>query len=163
MSIYNQLRLRIHEILTYAVNQRGFDTNFDRRYRYTEEMGMSAKAALSVPGMSAKAALSVPGMSAFTKYGSIDLTFYFGDIDLHISTDKSPVFFLRGESFGTYPIERVRPCPTPADPNSLITDDGVILHMTVTEYEQYLERLLEELSGDRCFEWIDRVEGVEEI
>ena len=152
MSIYNQLRLRIHEILTYAVNQRGFDTNFDRRYRYTEEMGMSAKAALSVPGM-----------SAFTKYGSIDLTFYFGDIDLHISTDKSPVFFLRGESFGTYPIERVRPCPTPADPNSLITDDGVILHMTVTEYEQYLERLLEELSGDRCFEWIDRVEGVEEI
>ena len=140
-STYNQLRLRIHEILTYAVNQRGFDTNFDRRYRYTEEMGMSA----------------------FTKYGSIDLTFYFGDIDLHISTDKSPVFFLRGESFGTYPIERVRPYPTPADPNSLITDDGVILHMTVTEYEQYLERLLEELSGDRCFEWIDRVEGVEEI
>lgn len=152
MSIYNQLRLRIHEILTYAVNQRGFDTNFDRRYRYTEEMGMSAKAALSVPGM-----------SAFTKYGSIDLTFYFGDIDLHISTDKSPVFFLRGESFGTYPIERVRPWPTPVDPNSLITDDGVILHMTVTEYEQYLERLLEELSGDCCFEWIDRVEGVEEI
>lgn len=150
--IYNQLRLRIHEILTYAVQQWGFDSSFNRRYWYTEEMGMSAKAALSVPGM-----------SAFTKYGSIDLTFYFGGIDLHISTDKSPSFYVRGKSFGTYPIERVRPWPTPEDPNSIITDDGLMVYMTLAEYEQYLERLLEELSGDRCFEWIDRVEEAEEI
>lgn len=150
--IYNQLRLRIHEILTYAVQQWGFDSSFDRRYWYTEEMGMCAKAALSVPGM-----------SAFTKYGSIDLTFYFGGIDLRISTDKSPSFYVRGKNFGTYPIERVRPWPTPEDPNSIITDDGLMVYMTLAEYEQYLERLLEELSGDRCFEWIDRVEEAEEI
>lgn len=141
MSIYNQLRLRIHEILTYAVQQWGFDSSFNRRYWYTEEMGMSA----------------------FTKYGSIDLTFYFGDIDLHISTDKSPSFYVRGKNFGTYPIERVRPWPTPEDPNSIITDDGLMVYMTLTEYEQYLERLLDELSGDRCFGWIDRVEEAEEI
>lgn len=85
-STYNQLRLRIHEILTYAINQ-----------------------------------------------------------------------------WETYPIARVRPWPTPEDPNTIITDDGLILHMTVTEYEQYLERPLEEISGDRCFEWIDRVEEAEEI
>lgn len=139
--IYNQLRLRIHEILTYAVQQWGFDSSFDRRYWYTEEMGMQA----------------------FTKYGSIDLTFYFGGIDLRISTDKSPSFYVRGKNFGTYPIERVRPWPTPEDPNSIITDDGLMVYMTLAEYEQYLERLLEELSGDRCFEWIDRVEEAEEI
>lgn len=150
--VYNKLRQRIHEILTYAVQQWGFDSSFNRRYSYTEEMGMSAKAALSVPGM-----------SAFTKYGSIDLTFYFGGIDLHIGTDKSPSFYVRGKSFGTYPIERIRPWPTPEDPNSIITDDGLMVYMTLTEYEQYLERLLDELSGDRCFEWIDRVEGAEEI
>lgn len=150
--VYNKLRQRIHEILTYAVQQWGFDSSFDRRYWYTEEMGMSAKAALSVPGM-----------SALTKYGSIDLTFYFGGIDLHIGTDKSPSFYVRGKSFGTYPIERVRPWPTPEDPNSIITDDGLMVYMTLSEYEQYLERLLDELSGDRCFEWIDRVEGAEEI
>lgn len=147
--VYNKLRQRIHEILTYAVQQWGFDSSFNRHYSYTEEMGMSAKAGLSVPGM-----------SAFTKYGSIDLTFYFGSIDLHISTDKSPSFYVRGKSFGTYPIERVRPCPTPEDPNSIITDDGLMVYMTLTEYEQYLERLLDELSGDRCFEWIDRVEEI---
>lgn len=123
-STYNQLRLRIHEILTYAINQWGFDTSFNRRYWYTEEMGLSAS----------------------TKYGSIGLTFY-----------------VRGKSFATYPIARVRPWPTPEDPNTIITDDGLILHMTVTEYEQYLERPLEEISGDRCFEWIDRVEEAEEI
>lgn len=135
-STYDQLRLRIHEILTYAINQWGFDTSFNRRYWYTEEMGLSAS----------------------TKYGSIGLTFYFGDIDLHISTDKSPSFYVRGKSFTTYPIARVRPWPTPEDPNTIITDDGLILHMTVTEYEQYLERPLEEISGDRCFEWIDRLQ-----
>lgn len=141
MSTYNQLRLRIHEILTYAVQQWGFDSSFDKKYRVDETFGVNA----------------------FTKYGSIDLTFYFGDMDLRISTDRSPTFFLRGESFGTYPIERVRPWPTPEKSDSLITDDGVILHMTTTEYEQYLERLLGELSGDRCFEWIDRVGEAEEI
>ena len=161
--VYNKLRQRIHEILTYAVQQWGFDSGFNRRYSYTEEMGMSAKAALSVPGM-----------SAFTKYGSIDLTFYFGGIDLHIGTDKSPSFYVRGKNFGTYPIERVRPWPTPENlrkelrpagenPDCLITDDGLMVYMTLTEYEQYLERLLDELSGDRCFEWIERVEGAEEI
>lgn len=135
-STYDQLRLRIHEILTYAINQWGFDTSFNRCYWYTEEMGLSAS----------------------TKYGSIGLTFYFGDVDLHISTDKSPTFYVRGKSFATYPIARVRPWPTPEDPNTIITDDGLILHMTVTEYEQYLERPLEELFGDRCFEWIDRLQ-----
>lgn len=140
-STYNQLRLRIHEILTYAIQQWGFDSSFYKYYRASERFGMSA----------------------LTKYGSIDLSFYFGGIDINIGTDRSPVFFLRGKGFGTYPISRVRPWPTPEDPNSIITDDGVILHMTVTEYEHHLERLLEELSSDRCFEWIDRVEKVEEI
>ena len=148
MSTYNQLRLRIHEILTYAVNQWGFDKVFDKTYYATRLSGNTDIHA---------------GVRAFTEYGSIDLTFYFGDMDLLISTDKSPSFYVRGKNFGTYSIERVLPWPTPEDPNSLITDDGVILHMTTTEYEQYLERLLEELSSDRCFEWIDRVEGVEEI
>ena len=129
------------EILTYAVQQWGFDSSFDRRYWYTEEMGLSAS----------------------TKYGSIDLTFYFGGIDLHIGTDKSPSFYVRGKNFGTYPIERVRPWPTPEESDGLITDDGLMVYMTLTEYEQYLGRLLEELSSDRCFEWIDRVEGAEEI
>jgi hypothetical protein len=133
--VYNQLRLRIHEILTYAVQQWGFDSSFDKKYRVDETFGMSA----------------------FTKYGSIDLTFYFGGIDLHISTDKSPSFYVRGKNFGTYPIERVRPWPTPEDPDYLITDDGLMVYMTLTEYEQYLERLLEELSSDRCFEWMDRI------
>lgn len=132
--IYNKLRLRIHEILTYAIQQWGFDSSFDRRYWYTEDMGMSA----------------------LTKYGSIDLTFHFGNIDLHISTDKHPSFFLK-QSLGTYPIQRVRPWPTPEDPNGIITDNGQIIHMTTTEYEQYLERLFDELSSDRCFEWIDRL------
>ena len=152
MSTYNQLRLRIHEILTYAVQQWGFDGSFDKKYQVDETFGVNA----------------------FTKYGSIDLTFYFGGIDLHIGTDKSPSFYVRGKSFGTYPIERVRPWPTPEnlrkelrprgeDPNSIITDDGLMVYMTLTEYEQYLERLLEELSSDRCFEWIDRVEEAEEI
>ena len=131
---YNKLRLRIHEILTYAIQQWGFDSSFDRRYWYTEDMGMSA----------------------LTKYGSIDLTFHFGNMDLHISTDKSPRVFLRDKNFASYPIQRVRPWPTPENPNSIITDDGQIIHMTTTEYEQYLERLFDELSGDRCFEWIDR-------
>lgn len=148
MSTYNQLRLRIHEILTYAVQQWGFDTNFDKKYRASRISGSTN---------------IHTGVHAFTKYGSIDLTFYIGSIDLRISTDKSPSFYVRGKNFGTYPIERVRPWPTDDDPNTIITDDGLILHMTVTEYEQYLERLLEELSGDRCFEWIDRVERVEEI
>lgn len=141
MGTYNQLRLRIHEILTYAVQQWGFDSGFDKKYQVDKTFGMSA----------------------FTKYGSIDLTFYFGGIDLRISTDKSPSFYVRGKNFGTYPIERVRPWPTPEDPNSIITDDGLMVYMTLTEYEQYLERLLEELSGDRCFGWIDRVEEAEEI
>lgn len=57
----------------------------------------------------------------------------------------------------TYAIQRVRPWPTPEDPNGIITDDGQIIHMTTTEYEQYLERLFDELSSDRCFEWIDRL------
>jgi hypothetical protein len=141
MSTYNQLRLRIHEILTYAVQQWGFDSSFDKKYQVDETFGVNA----------------------FTKYGSIDLTFYFGGIDLHISTDKSPSFYVRGKNFGTYPIERVRPWPTPEDPDCLITDDGLMVYMTLTEYEQYLERLLDELSSDRCFEWIDRVEEAEEI
>lgn len=55
--VYNQLRLRIHEILTYAVQQWGFDSSFDKKYRVDETFGVNA----------------------FTKYGSIDLTFYFGD------------------------------------------------------------------------------------
>lgn len=131
---YNKLRLRIHEILTYAVNQWGFDEAFDKQYHAVDNFGMEA----------------------LTKYGSIDLVFHFGNIDLHISTDKHPTFFLRDKNFASYPIQRVRPWPTPENPNSIITDDGVILHIPTTEYNQYLERLLDELSGDRCFEWIDR-------
>lgn len=142
--VYNKLRLRIHEILTYAINQWGFDSSFDEKYCATRISGSTN---------------IHTGIAAFTKYGSIDLTFYFGDMDLLISTDKSPSFYVRGKSFGTYPIERVRPWPTPEDPDCLITDDGLMVHMTLTEYEQYLERLLEELSSDRCFEWIDRIQG----
>lgn len=133
--IYNKLRLRIHEILTYAVQQWGFDEAFDKQYHAVENFGIEA----------------------LTKYGCIDLTFHFGNMDLHISTDKHPSFFLK-QSLGTYPIQRVRLWPTPKNPNSIITDDGVILHIPTTEYEQYLERLLDELSGDRCFEWMDRIE-----
>jgi hypothetical protein len=143
---YNKLRLRIHEILTYAVQQWGFDEAFDKQYHAVENFGIEA----------------------LTKYGSIDLTFHFGDIDLNISTDKHPTFFLRDKNFASYPIQRVRPWPTPENPNSIITDDGVILHIPTTEYNQYLERLLDELSSesaeahspseDRCFEWIDRIE-----
>lgn len=131
---YNKLRLRIHEILTYAVQQWGFDEDFDKQYHAVDNFGMEA----------------------LTKYGSIDLVFHFGNVDLHISTDKSPRVFLRDENFASYPIQRVRPWPTPENPNSIITDDGVILHIPTTKYERYLERLLDELSGDRCFEWIDR-------
>lgn len=133
MMTYNQLRLRIHEILTYAVNQWGFDSSFDKTYP-----------------------MHGSGLHMMTEFGKIDLSFRFGDIDLHISTDKSPSFFLRS-TLGTYPIQRVRPWPTTDNPNQIITDDGLILPMTVTEYEQYLKRLLGELSGDRCFEWMDRV------
>lgn len=132
--IYNKLRLRIHEILTYAVQQWGFDEAFDKQYH-------------AVDGF---------GLETLTKYGSIDLVFHFGNIDLHISTDKHPTFFLRDKNFASYPIQRVRPWPTPENPNS------------ITEYNQYLERLLDELSSesaeahspseDRCFEWIDRIE-----
>lgn len=132
---YNKLRLRIHEILTYAVQQWGFDEAFDKQYRVVDNFGMEA----------------------LTKYGSIDLVFHFGNMDLHISTDKSPRVFLRDENFASYPIQRVRPWPTPGDSSSIITDDGVILHIPTTKYERYLERLLEELSGDRCFEWMDRI------
>ena len=141
MTTYNQLRLRIHEILTYAVNQMGFDMCFDKTYQASRYTGSSV----------------YTGLHMMTEFGKIDLTFHFGDIDLHISTDKSPSFFVRS-TLGTYPIQRVKLWPTPDNPNQIITDDGLILPMMVTEYEQYLKRLLEELSSDRCFEWIDRLQ-----
>ena len=100
----------------------------------------------------------------FTKYGEMVVTFYFGDIDLIISSDRAPSIHLRSAPGNMIiPITRVRPWPIPDNPNVIITDEGRYIPMTATEYEHYLERLLDELSGDRCFEWIDRVEEAEEI